>query len=75
MTTKIEVVTVGALKQFLKDVPDDYEVILSKDGEGNIFSPLSGGISFGNYIDENAFIGNFEFRDDKPTAIVLFPLS
>lgn len=75
MTTKIEIVTVGALKQFLKDVPDDYEVILSKDGEGNIFSPLSGGISFGNYIDENAFIGDFEFSDDKPTAIVLFPLS
>ncbi len=40
MTTKIEIVTVGALKQFLKVVPDDYEVILSKDGEGNIFSPL-----------------------------------
>jgi hypothetical protein len=50
-------------------------VILSKDGEGNVFSPLSGGISFGNYIDETAFIGDFEFNDDKPTAIVLFPLS
>jgi hypothetical protein len=75
MTTNIEIVTVGALKQFLKDIPDDYEVILSKDGEGNVFSPLSGGISFGNYIDETAFIGDFEFNDDKPTAIVLFPLS
>jgi len=75
MTTEIKIVTVGALRQFLKDVPDDYEVILSKDGEGNIFSPLSGEISFGNYIDENAFIGDFEFDDDKPTAVVLFPLS
>jgi len=75
MTTKIEIVTVGDLKQFLKDVPDDYEVILSKDEEGNVFSPLSGGISFGNYAAENAFIGDFEFNDNKPTAIVLFPLS
>jgi hypothetical protein len=55
MTTNIAIVTVGALKQFLKDVPDDYEVILSKDGEGNVFSPLSGGISFGHYIDETAY--------------------
>jgi hypothetical protein len=54
MTTKIEIVTVGALKQFLKDVPDNYEVILSKDGEGNVFSPLSSGISFGHFRDENA---------------------
>ncbi len=75
MTTEITIVTVGGLKQFLKDVPDDYEVILSKDGEGNVFSPLSGGISFGHYRDEDAFSGDFEFDDDKPSAIVLFPLS
>ena len=75
MTTEIKIVTVGGLKQFLKDVPDNYEVILSKDGEGNVFSPLSSGISFGHFRDENAFIGDFEFDDDKPTAIVLFPLS
>ena len=75
MATEIKIVTVGGLKQFLKDIPDDYEVILSKDAEGNIFSPLSSGISFGHYRDENAFIGDFEFNDDKPTAIVLFPLS
>lgn len=75
MATEIKIVTVGGLKQFLKDIPDDYEVILSKDGEGNIFSPLSSGISFGHYRDENAYIGDFEFVDNKPTAIVLFPLS
>ena len=75
MTTSVKVVTVGGLKNFLKDVPDDYEVILSKDGEGNIFSPLHGGISFGNYKPENDFIGDFDFTDDTPTAIVLFPLS
>ena len=38
MTTKIELVAVGALKIFLKDVSDDYDVILSKDGEGTVFS-------------------------------------
>ena len=75
MTTSIKVVTVGGLKEFLKDVPDDYEVILSKDGEGNIFSPLHSGISFGNYEPENDVFGDFDFTDVKPTAIVLFPLS
>ncbi len=75
MATEIKIVTAGGLKQFLKDVPDDYEVILSKDGEGNVFSPLSSGISFGHYRDENAFTGDFDFTDVNPTAIVLFPLS
>ena len=75
MATEVKIVTAGGLKQFLKDVPDDYEVILSKDGEGNVFSPLSSGISFGNYRDENAFTGDFDFTDVNPTAIVLFPLS
>ncbi len=75
MTTEIKIVTAGGLKQFLKDIPDDYEVILSKDGEGNVFSPLSSGISFGHYRDENAFLGDFDFTDVNPTAIVLFPLS
>jgi len=63
------------LREFLKDVPDDYTVILSKDGEGNNFSRLSDGISFGNYKPENAFDGDFEFNDNEPTSIVLFPVS
>lgn len=71
---EIQKVTVWDLKEFLKDVPDDYTIILSKDGEGNTYSPLSTGISFGNYEEENPFLGDFEFDDEKPTSIVLFPV-
>ena len=33
---------VKELKELLKDIPDDYEVIMSSDGEGNEYSPLAG---------------------------------
>ena len=72
---KIKQTTVGALKEFLKDIPDSYTIIISKDGEGNSFSPMVGEISFGNYKPENSLVGDFEFEDEKPSAIVLFPFS
>ncbi|MBI5916730.1 MAG: hypothetical protein HY842_15235 [Bacteroidetes bacterium] len=68
-------ITVGALKEYLKDVPDNYTIIISKDGEGNSFSPMVGEISFVRYEPENAFLGDFEFDDEKPSSIVLFPVS
>jgi hypothetical protein len=72
---EIKQVTVGALKEFLKDVPDHYTIIISKDGEGNVFSPLSSDVSFGHYKPENPLIGDFEFDDGDPSSIVLFPIS
>jgi hypothetical protein len=68
-------ITVGALKEYLKDTPNHYTIIISKDGEGNSFSPMVGEISFGNYKPENALVGDFEFEDDKPSSIVFFPIS
>lgn len=35
------VVTAGALRDHLRDVPDDMPVVLQKDAEGNGYSPLS----------------------------------
>lgn len=34
--------TVKELKEILKDLPDNMEVILSRDEEGNAFHPLAG---------------------------------
>ena len=32
---------VKELREFIKDLPDDMEIILQKDGEGNGYSPLA----------------------------------
>ena len=72
---KIKKVTVGKFKKFLKCIPDDYTIIISKDGEGNSFSPMVEEISLGNYKPENALVGDFEFDDRNPSSIVLFPVS
>jgi len=71
----MKIVTVYDLKFFLTDIPDNYTVILSKDSEGNFFSPLSNEISVGNYQPENSFVGDFVFDDKEPSSIVLFPMS
>jgi hypothetical protein len=68
-------ITVKDLKIFLKGIPDDYTVILSKDGEGNLFSPMSKNVSLGKYEPENALVGDFEFDNETPTSIVIFPVS
>lgn len=72
---EIKRITVGALKEYLKDVPDNYTIIISKDGEGNSFSPMVGEIFFGKYEPENALVGDFEFDNENPSSIVLFPIS
>jgi len=36
------VMTVGELREKLKDLPDDLPIIMEKDAEGNGHSPLSG---------------------------------
>ena len=47
---------VKELKEKLKDIPDDFEVILSKDGEGNDYSPLAE-IDLIHYAPENNWYG------------------
>lgn len=49
---------VKELVEFLKDLPEDMEVILSKDSEGNGYSPLSGVGKDGIYIESNSWSGD-----------------
>lgn len=68
-------ITVGALREYLKNVPAHYTVILSNDDEGNSYSPMATEISYGKYLPEYPFNGDFEFEDKNPSSIVFFPIS
>lgn len=48
---------VKELKELLKELPDDMEVILQKDSEGNGYSPLYGGDDECIYISEESWYG------------------
>lgn len=47
--------TVKELKEAIAELPDDMEVILQKDGEGNGYSPLSGADPNAVYIPNNVW--------------------
>lgn len=51
--------TVKDLKEAIIDLPDDMEVILQKDAEGNGYSPLYGVSSNAVYIPETTWHGEF----------------
>lgn len=57
---------VKELRAALETLPDDMEVILQKDSEGNGFSPLSGADPDGIYIAETTWSG--EVYDASWTA-------
>lgn len=46
------------LKELIENLPDDMEVILSKDSEGNNYSPLSDGDPNMVYIPETTWFGD-----------------
>ena len=52
---KLKVMTITSLKklldQLLKELPEDYQVWLSSDDEGNSYSPLLQSTEFSLYID------------------------
>ena len=50
--------TVKELKQAIDNLPDDMEVILQKDSEGNGYSPLSGADSNAIYIPDSTYSGD-----------------
>jgi len=54
---------VKELKESIKDLPDDMEVILQKDAEGNGYSPLWGADSDAVYIPETTWYGNVYSMD------------
>lgn len=45
------------LKEYIKNLPDDMEIILQKDSEGNGYSPLEGGDSECIYEAETTWGG------------------
>ena len=51
--------TVKELKESIKDLPDEMEVILQKDAEGNGYSPLSSIDADCVYIAANSYQGDF----------------
>lgn len=50
--------TVKDLKEQLADLPDDMEVILQKDAEGNGYSPLAGIDPDAIYIPDSTWSGD-----------------
>jgi len=75
-------ITVGELKKRLNDYPDDMPIILSKDEEGNSFSPLcENGMYI--YVPETTFHGEEVHgsvihgleEDECIEVVVLWPLN
>lgn len=52
------------LKQLIEKLPDETQVILAKDGEGNRFSPLAS-VYAGYYFPINNWSGNFISSTDE----------
>ncbi len=50
--------TVKELKNLIKGLPDEMNVVLQKDSEGNGYSPLSGGDSNAVYIADSTWSGD-----------------
>ncbi|MGL4999425.1 MAG: hypothetical protein ACRC5T_10695 [Cetobacterium sp.] len=63
-------ITVQELIERLSDLPPEFLVVMSKDGEGNGFSPLAD-LSHEEYISDSTYSGDIE--DGEPNAIVLWP--
>lgn len=55
--------TVKELKEAIADLPDDMEVILQKDAEGNGYSPLYRASSNAVYIPETTWYGEVWWAD------------
>lgn len=68
--------TVTTLVALLKKLPGDLQVIVSKDAEGNGFSPVYEH-SVGKYMAECDWSGNFYAHDDDDAegepCVVLWP--
>lgn len=50
--------TVVELIEALKDIPGEYQVIMSKDSEGNGFSPLAD-VCDGYYLADTTWAGDY----------------
>ena len=55
---KIKVMNIKQLKESIANLPDEMEVVLQKDSEGNGYSPLKGVDSDAVYIPYNTWSGD-----------------
>lgn len=49
--------TVKELKQAIENLPNDMEVILQKDSEGNGYSPCAGADANAIYVEDSSYSG------------------
>ena len=69
---------VKELKEQIANLPDDMEVVLQKDAEGNGYSPLSGADPDAVYIPDSTWSGDvfsigLHIADDEFDTWVLCP--
>jgi hypothetical protein len=75
--------TVKELIEMLKDLPQDHQVIMSKDSEGNGFSPMAESFSRLMYVPDSTWSGEVlseedhkEYENEGPfveNCVVLWP--
>lgn len=61
-----EYLTIGALRQVLADLPPDILIIMSKDAEGNLYSPLRCAET-AIYIPNSTHSGDVYLEEDLDT--------
>lgn len=64
--------TIADLKAAIADLPDDYQVVMSKDAEGNRFSPLEE-IGPGWYEPDSTYSGDFDTEGGLMNSYCLWP--
>jgi len=70
--------TVSELKELLETLPDDMQVVMSSDSEGNTYSPLSS-YEIAVYVPYGSWSGYIVSDGDTdgdglyPKALVLYP--
>jgi hypothetical protein len=71
-------ITAGQLRAWLADVPDDTPIVLSKDAEGNGFSPLAEAEPDTRYVPESTWSGYMPYSnepdpDGTERVVMLWP--
>jgi hypothetical protein len=74
--------TVGEIREWLEEFDDDLLVILSRDSEGNNYSPVSGYSDVVKYWPQSTWSGDIYEEDDEEEeplppdvvdAVILWP--
>lgn len=68
---------VKELREKLEDQPDEFDVVMSKDAEGNSYSPAAD-LEACQYIPETTYSGECPHPDDQTgenNAVLLWPVN